>query len=67
MLAREYCTNDYFVKRRAMQEKYLAEIRSRFGLPVAIMPLLETEIIGMDMVRRAADVLFELGREPSMR
>jgi arsenite-transporting ATPase len=67
VLAREYCTNDYFVKRRAMQEKYLAEIKSRFGLPVAIMPLLETEIIGLDMVRRAADVLFELGREPSMR
>ena len=67
VLSPEYCTNEYFAKRRAMQQKYLAEIKRRFSLPVAIMPLLETEIIGLDMVRRAADVLFQLGREPSVR
>lgn len=54
-----YCTNDYFRFRRAMQEKYLGEINERFGLPVAIMPLFETEILGLDMVRRAAEALFE--------
>lgn len=54
-----YCTNDYFRSRRAMQEKYLGEINERFGLPVAIMPLFETEIQGLDMVRRAAEALFE--------
>jgi len=64
VLSREYCTNSYFKKRRAMQEKYLAEIKRRFGLPMAIMPLLETEIIGIDMVRRAALSLFGLEREP---
>ncbi len=67
VLSREYCTNDYFRKRRAMQEKYLAEIRKRFGLPVAIMPLLETEIIGLEMVGRAAHVLFQEEPEPSVR
>jgi len=65
VLSREYCTNGYFRKRRAMQEKYLAEIKRRFGLPLAIMPLLETEIIGIDMVRRAALLLFGLEREPA--
>ena len=67
VLSPEYCTNDYFRKRRAMQEKYLAETKRLFGLPVAIMPLLETEIIGLEMVRRAAAVLLGLEREASVR
>jgi arsenite-transporting ATPase len=66
VLSPEYCTNVYFSKRRAMQEKYLAEIKTRFGLPVAIMPLLEKEIIGIDMVRRAALSLFGLEPEPAI-
>ena len=53
------CTNDYFRSRRAMQEKYLTEINERFGLPVATMPLFETEIQGLEMVRRAASALFD--------
>jgi arsenite/tail-anchored protein-transporting ATPase len=57
----EYCTNDFFIRRRKMQEKYLDEIRSRFNVPVTIMPLLETEIRGVEMVMRAAEELFENG------
>ncbi len=53
------CTNDYFKARRAMHEKYLAEINDRFELPVVVMPLFETEIRGLDMVTRAADALFQ--------
>jgi len=58
VLDRENCTNDFFRKRRTMQEKYLGEINRRFQLPVTIMPLFETEIVGLDMVDRAADALF---------
>jgi arsenite/tail-anchored protein-transporting ATPase len=57
----EYCTNDFFIRRRKMQEKYLVEIRSRFNVPVTIMPLLETEIRGVEMVKRAAEELFDNG------
>jgi len=57
----EYCTNDFFIRRRKMQEKYLSEMRNRFKVPVTIMPLLETEIRGLEMVKRAAGELFENG------
>jgi arsenite/tail-anchored protein-transporting ATPase len=58
VLRTENCTNDYFKARRLMQEKYLGEINERFGLPVATMPLFETEIMGLEMVRRAGESLF---------
>ncbi|MCX6122322.1 MAG: TRC40/GET3/ArsA family transport-energizing ATPase [Ignavibacteriales bacterium] len=54
----EYCTNKYFIKRRIMQEKYLAEIKERFRLPVTVMPLLESEIKGIAMIQKASDLLF---------
>lgn len=54
----EYCRNEYFIKRRKMQEKYLQEIKERFRLPVTIMYLFESEIKGLDMIRRAAESLF---------
>jgi arsenite-transporting ATPase len=59
VLPPETCTNEYFRSRRAMQERYLAEINRLFGLPVTIMPLFETEIAGLAMVARAAAALFE--------
>ncbi|MEX2444234.1 MAG: TRC40/GET3/ArsA family transport-energizing ATPase [Alkalispirochaeta sp.] len=58
VLQEEYCTNDFFRKRRTMQERYLGEINRRFQLPVTVMPLFETEITGLEMVERAADALF---------
>lgn len=58
VLEPEYCTNEFFIKRRKMQEKYLAEIKERFQLPVAIMPLLESEIKGLEMIKKASDLLF---------
>jgi len=54
----EYCTNEFFIKRRKMQEKYLAEIKERFQLPVTIMPLLESEIKGLNIINKAANLLF---------
>ena len=58
VLEPEYCINEYFVKRKKMQEKYLREIKERFQLPVTVMPLLDSEIKGMDMIKKAADLLF---------
>ena len=58
VLLPEYCTNEYFSRRRLMQEKYLAEIKELFGLPMILMPLLENEIRGMGMIKQAAELLF---------
>ncbi len=58
VLEPEYCTNEFFIKRRKMQEKYLAEIKERFELPVTIMPLLESEIKGLGMIQKASILLF---------
>ena len=52
------CTNDFFRRRRQMQERYLREIRERFRVPVADLPLFETEIAGLEMVKRAARILY---------
>jgi hypothetical protein len=42
-----------------MQEKYLYEMRELFNLPTILMPLLESEIVGINEIKRAADLLFE--------
>jgi len=59
LLAPEHCTNDYFRNRLTMQLRHLGEIAERFDLPVARLPLFETEILGLSMIARAADALFE--------
>lgn len=51
-------TNRFFSNRRQMQTRYLGEIEERFGTPVLVMPLLDHEIRGLPVVRRAADLLF---------
>ncbi|HUX13490.1 MAG TPA: hypothetical protein VMW87_10705, partial [Spirochaetia bacterium] len=51
--------NDYFRNRLTMQLRHLGEIAERFDLPVARLPLFETEILGLSMIARAADALFE--------
>ncbi|MFN3694266.1 MAG: TRC40/GET3/ArsA family transport-energizing ATPase [Ignavibacterium sp.] len=58
VLEPEYCTNEFFIKRRKMQEKYLNEIKERFQLPVIVMPLLESEIKGLDMIKKASELLY---------
>jgi arsenite-transporting ATPase len=57
VLPPEFCTNDYFRRRRAMQEEYLEQIRRRFGLPVVVLPLFGAEIRGMTMVAQAGSAL----------
>lgn len=57
VLSPEVCTNEFFQKRRAMQEKYFAEIEKLFKKPIAIMPLLNKEITGLSMVAQASELL----------
>jgi len=58
VLQPEYCTNEFFISRRFMQEKYLSEIRERFGLPLVLVPLFETEIKGIRLIQRTATEMF---------
>ncbi len=58
VLEPDKCTNDFFRGRRQMQERYLREIRERFRVPVANLPLFETEIAGLEMVKRAGRILY---------
>jgi arsenite-transporting ATPase len=47
ILPPEACTTPFSRARRAMQEKYLAEIAQRFNVPVVEVPLLPTEVSGL--------------------
>lgn len=58
VIDQSYCTNDFFNRRRAMQQYYLHRIRDKFRTPLALLPLLESEITGIDQVRKAAKHLF---------
>ncbi len=51
---------DEFVRNRvAMQDEYMLEIQQQFGDMVrATIPLFETEIRGVEMLKRTADLLF---------
>jgi arsenite-transporting ATPase len=52
----EQATTPFTQSRRAMQEKYLAEIAQRFAVPVLQVPLLAHEVKGIPM-------LIELGQQ----
>jgi arsenite-transporting ATPase len=54
----EQATTPFVRARRAMQEKYLAEITGRFGLPVVQIPLLPSEVKGMTMLSVLAEQLY---------
>jgi arsenite-transporting ATPase len=49
----------YTHARRAMQEKYLADISARFGLPMAQIPLLPQEIKGLAMLAELGDQIYQ--------
>ncbi len=67
MLIREEEVSDTsaeFIRNRlAMQQRYMQEIESLFdGLVRALVPLYETEVRGVPMVQRVADILFDQDR-----
>ncbi|GBD95213.1 MAG TPA: arsenic-transporting ATPase [Nitrospirae bacterium] len=51
VLPEDVCTNNFFRNRRSMQMKYLSEISDKFKLPVAVYPLMEEEITGVEHLR----------------
>ena len=51
------CTTEFTRARRAMQEQYLAEIGTRFAVPVVEIPLLPYEVKGIDVLSMLGDQL----------
>ena len=51
------CVNNFFLNRRQMQMRYLKEINDRFGLPVLQFPMMEEEIRGMELLKKAVMIL----------
>lgn len=51
-------TNDYLRQRKAMQEKYLAEMDKRFTAPIIQLPLLVDDLIGKDKLKNAGYMLY---------
>jgi len=54
----EQITTPYVQSRRAMQEKYLAEIKKRFGVPLIQIPLLPQEVKGLEMLRNLGEMIY---------
>jgi arsenite-transporting ATPase len=52
------CTTPFTRARRTMQEKYLAEMKARFAMPILQVPLLAHEVKGLDTVVSLGDQLF---------
>jgi len=54
LLPVEVCTNNFFKNRRSMQVRYLMEICRKFNLPVLQFPLMQKEIKGIELLKKAA-------------
>jgi arsenite-transporting ATPase len=60
-------TTTPFVKsRRAMQEKYLVEIRERFPVPLIQIPLLPTDVKGLEMLTVLGETIYGNGQIASL-
>ncbi|MEX0974006.1 MAG: ArsA-related P-loop ATPase [Bacillota bacterium] len=60
VLPAEACSTPYAAARRRMQEKHLADLRKRFDLPVLLVPMLPTEVTGIDMLVSLGDLIYGL-------
>jgi len=58
VIPRERAYTPFVRARRAMQEKYLAEIVERFGLPLVQIPLMPREVKGVATLSELADQLY---------
>jgi len=54
----EQATTPFVQSRRAMQEKYMAEIAERFGVPLVQIPLLPQEVKGLAMLAELGQKIF---------
>ena len=58
VLPAEHCTTPFTRTRRAMQDKYLHEIATRFTVPVVEIPLLPYEVKGLDILTELGEQLY---------
>ncbi|RME74857.1 MAG: arsenic-transporting ATPase [Chloroflexi bacterium] len=63
----EQATTPFVRARRAMQEKYLAEISHRFPVPVVQIPLLPNEVSGLEHLIELGKRVFNGAGEPEAR
>ncbi len=57
ILTDRICINDFFRNRQQMQMKYLQEIKQKFNLPVLKFPLMQDEIKGFELLKKAVAIL----------
>ena len=57
ILTDRVCINDFFKNRQQMQTKYLKEIKQKFNLPVLQIPLMQDEIKGFELLKKAVAIL----------
>ena len=62
VLPAEVCSTPFTRRRRAMQDRYLAEMDRRFAVPVIEVPLVDREVAGLDRLARLG---LELLPEPA--
>lgn len=62
VLPPEQCTTAYTRARRAMQEKYLAEMAKRFTAPILQVPLLSHEVKGLDVLAELGEQIYSDGQ-----
>lgn len=55
----EQATTPFVQARRAMQEKYLAEIGERFATPVLQVPLMAQEVKGLEMLAMLGEQIYQ--------
>jgi arsenite-transporting ATPase len=58
VLPPEACSTPFMQARRAMQERYLAEIGERFAVPLLQIPLLPYEVKGLGLLIRLGEDLY---------
>jgi len=58
VLPMDILTNDYLKQRRAMQEKYLDEMRRRFRAPIVSLELMADDLIGVGKLVQAGMSLY---------
>ncbi len=58
VLPPEQCTTDFIRARRAMQDKYLADIVERFAVPVIPIPLLPGEVKGIEILSALGEAIY---------
>ena len=59
----EQATTPFTHARRAMQDKYLTEIRQRFPVPMLQIPLLPGEVNGLDMLKELGEKIYGNGSQ----